>query len=174
LRTLWKNDEFQELVSQAKSAPEPRFTDAVFFLYDLAGKGADKLIDLLKLTKRKASADHHSHDARLLFSGDSIGITILCEPHSQELLRKKLPSLAQIAKYKSKADVWLALGCVSTSPNLVDDIAFAKYQWTPDPELEELAGRLQGRLMTFPGEKVGRNELCPCGSGKKFKRCHGA
>ena len=24
------------------------------------------------------------------------------------------------------------------------------------------------------GEKVGRNDDCPCGSGKKFKRCHGA
>jgi len=24
------------------------------------------------------------------------------------------------------------------------------------------------------GAKVGRNELCPCGSGKKYKRCHGA
>jgi len=23
------------------------------------------------------------------------------------------------------------------------------------------------------GEKVGRNELCPCGSGKKYKNCHG-
>jgi preprotein translocase subunit SecA len=23
-------------------------------------------------------------------------------------------------------------------------------------------------------EKVGRNEPCPCGSGKKFKKCHGA
>ena len=22
--------------------------------------------------------------------------------------------------------------------------------------------------------KVGRNELCPCGSGKKYKKCHGA
>ncbi|MBM2805139.1 MAG: protein translocase subunit, partial [Deltaproteobacteria bacterium] len=22
-------------------------------------------------------------------------------------------------------------------------------------------------------EKVGRNDLCPCGSGKKYKRCHG-
>ena len=22
-------------------------------------------------------------------------------------------------------------------------------------------------------DKVGRNDLCPCGSGKKFKRCHG-
>jgi preprotein translocase subunit SecA len=24
------------------------------------------------------------------------------------------------------------------------------------------------------GEKVGRNDPCPCGSGKKFKKCHGA
>ena len=24
------------------------------------------------------------------------------------------------------------------------------------------------------GQKVGRNDPCPCGSGKKFKRCHGA
>ena len=23
------------------------------------------------------------------------------------------------------------------------------------------------------GRKVGRNEQCPCGSGKKYKRCHG-
>ena len=24
------------------------------------------------------------------------------------------------------------------------------------------------------GKKVGRNEPCPCGSGKKYKQCHGA
>jgi preprotein translocase subunit SecA len=23
------------------------------------------------------------------------------------------------------------------------------------------------------GRKVGRNEPCPCGSGKKYKHCHG-
>ena len=23
-------------------------------------------------------------------------------------------------------------------------------------------------------EKLGRNDLCPCGSGEKFKKCHGA
>ncbi|MET0498147.1 MAG: SEC-C metal-binding domain-containing protein [Steroidobacteraceae bacterium] len=23
-------------------------------------------------------------------------------------------------------------------------------------------------------KKVGRNEPCPCGSGKKYKHCHGA
>jgi preprotein translocase subunit SecA len=31
------------------------------------------------------------------------------------------------------------------------------------------------RPETFRREtpKVGRNELCPCGSGKKYKNCHG-
>ena len=24
-----------------------------------------------------------------------------------------------------------------------------------------------------PGRKIGRNEPCPCGSGKKYKQCHG-
>jgi uncharacterized protein YecA (UPF0149 family) len=24
------------------------------------------------------------------------------------------------------------------------------------------------------GRKIGRNEKCPCGSGKKYKRCHGS
>ncbi|HHB91693.1 MAG TPA: hypothetical protein ENK59_00580, partial [Thioploca sp.] len=23
------------------------------------------------------------------------------------------------------------------------------------------------------GEKIGRNQLCPCGSGNKYKKCHG-
>ena len=27
---------------------------------------------------------------------------------------------------------------------------------------------------TFVSRKIGRNEKCPCGSGKKYKRCHGA
>ena len=35
----------------------------------------------------------------------------------------------------------------------------------------------QGAPMEEPfvreGRKVGRNEACPCGSGKKYKQCHG-
>lgn len=32
-------------------------------------------------------------------------------------------------------------------------------------------GQQQGTIVS--AEKVGRNEPCPCGSGKKFKKCHG-
>lgn len=35
----------------------------------------------------------------------------------------------------------------------------------------ELSG--QGQAPTNTGPRVGRNDLCPCGSGKKYKKCHG-
>jgi preprotein translocase subunit SecA len=31
-----------------------------------------------------------------------------------------------------------------------------------------------GNTPRLTGDKVGRNDPCPCGSGKKFKKCHGA
>jgi len=35
-------------------------------------------------------------------------------------------------------------------------------------------GSSNGNSPRVIGEKVGRNDPCPCGSGKKFKKCHGA
>jgi preprotein translocase subunit SecA len=35
-------------------------------------------------------------------------------------------------------------------------------------------GSSNGSGPRVTGEKVGRNDLCPCGSGKKYKKCHGA
>jgi preprotein translocase subunit SecA len=37
----------------------------------------------------------------------------------------------------------------------------------------EHAGSTAGGTVRNPYAKVGRNEPCPCGSGKKFKHCHG-
>jgi preprotein translocase subunit SecA len=43
------------------------------------------------------------------------------------------------------------------------------------PGLDTAAGAIVGTAPFVRGDrKVGRNELCPCGSGKKFKHCHGA
>ncbi len=36
-----------------------------------------------------------------------------------------------------------------------------------------MAGAAQQRSVPSDAPKVGRNELCPCGSGKKYKHCHG-
>jgi hypothetical protein len=173
LHHQWKNPEFQILVDQAKSTNEPRFCDVVFFLYDLAGDGADKLIQTLKMLKGRTAVDHRSHDARMPFSDGRGGTTIVSEPSSPAALRQKLSGLSRLAKYKSKADDWLGLGCLAMSDRLVDAMVFSKEPWKPDPELEELSKHLRGRLMLPSGKRVGRNQPCPCNSGKKYKYCHG-
>jgi len=35
-------------------------------------------------------------------------------------------------------------------------------------------GESAGKAKNAEGDKIGRNDLCPCGSGKKYKKCHGA
>jgi len=174
LHHQWKNPEFQTLVDQAKATNEPRFCDVVFFLYDLAGDGADQLIQTLKLLKRRTAADQRSHDARMPFSDGCGGTTIVSEPNSPAALRNKLLGLSTLAKYKSKADAWLGLGCLATSDRLVDAMVFSKEPWKPDPELEELSKHLRGKAMLPSGKKIGRNQPCPCNSGKKYKYCCGA
>ena len=44
-----------------------------------------------------------------------------------------------------------------------------------DPQPEEAAPPEPEPVAPFVREtrKVGRNEACPCGSGKKYKQCHG-
>jgi SEC-C motif-containing protein len=168
----WRNEEFQRLVDEVKIAGEPGFTDAVFLLYDLAGNGADQLIDMLKVVKQKTVADGQTHDARMVFAEGASGTTILAD-RSPLVLEERLLPLAKMAKYKSKANTWLAFGCLAESDRLVDAMAFSKATWKYDPTLEELAKHFKGTPMRPSGKKIGRNEKCPCNSGKKFKYCHG-
>jgi preprotein translocase subunit SecA len=51
-----------------------------------------------------------------------------------------------------------------------DDMAFANVSLAPAANADK-ASRDPGNPATWG--KVGRNEDCPCGSGKKYKHCHG-
>lgn len=41
------------------------------------------------------------------------------------------------------------------------------------PKIQGTSQTPAGNIKTADGKKVGRNDPCPCGSGKKFKKCHG-
>ena len=61
------------------------------------------------------------------------------------------------------------------------DKAYKKANTYSPPKTEEKSGANSGFNYTTPpiisapikraGKKVGRNEPCPCGSGKKYKKC---
>ncbi|WP_148570954.1 preprotein translocase subunit SecA [Nocardioides caldifontis] len=50
----------------------------------------------------------------------------------------------------------------------------ADLTYTAPSETGETEVHREAAAADDPFANVGRNELCPCGSGKKFKRCHGA
>ncbi len=60
------------------------------------------------------------------------------------------------------------------SENQALSFQHAAFQTLPDDELN-MPGDESGKVVPFRRDepKVGRNDPCPCGSGKKFKQCHG-
>ena len=72
-------------------------------------------------------------------------------------------------------------GGASRAPQRVqtslDDVE-RQFQRRKERELQQArragAGQQEGVQQVVRGEKVGRNDPCPCGSGKKYKKCHGA
>lgn len=175
LHHQWKNQRFNELVAQVKETNQPGFTDAVFFLYDLAGDGADELIAVIEKTKQRTTADKQQHDFSMIFEKGKSGITFVCLPNSPEQMEARLMSVAVSRKYKTRADVWLGLGSMAYSSKIVDAVAFNKEPWVENKELEEISKTILvgGKPKDKNGNKIGRNDPCTCGSGVKWKKCHG-
>ena len=65
-------------------------------------------------------------------------------------------------------------------PSTTIDALEREFQKKKERELQHAraastsSGDSNGSAPRRSGEKVGRNDDCPCGSGKKFKKCHGA
>jgi preprotein translocase subunit SecA len=63
---------------------------------------------------------------------------------------------------------------VATSVDEIEET----FQRKKKRELEQArmagAGDMQVQQVVRSAAKVGRNDPCPCGSGKKYKKCHGA
>jgi len=62
-----------------------------------------------------------------------------------------------------------ALICLHTK--IVDSLGSLSKAGYSQPAPEDM---VFGPIAPFRGKKVGRNEPCPCGSGRKYKRCCGA
>jgi hypothetical protein len=175
LHHKWKNPDFDRLVAQIAGSGEPGLTDAVFFLYDIAGSGADELLKMIEQTKQKTANEKKAHDFSMTFGDGRSGVSFVCLADGPEKIEERLMGLAVARKYKSRADEWLGLGSIAGSTNIIDAVVFNKQPWIEDPELERFASMAlkTGKPIALGGKMIGRNKPCYCGSGKKYKKCHG-
>ncbi|MGA3373896.1 MAG: preprotein translocase subunit SecA [Terracidiphilus sp.] len=70
------------------------------------------------------------------------------------------------------------ISIATRQPSTTIDALEKEFQRKKQRELEAAsfagAGDTSQPTQRRTGEKVGRNDPCPCGSGKKYKKCHGA
>ena len=179
IKDRWKNEEFDNLCDRLKTLNEPKITDIIFHLLDWSGDARKNLVDYLIRTKKQTLKDGKAHDFSIPPDGSyspRVGVTYY-SMNSGNLkdLQKRLLTLCQARKYKSKGDVWIGFGSLNNSHEMIDAVAFNEQQWEYDKALEKMSNALLGmgskRRLTRIGRKIGRNERCPCGSGLKYKKC---
>ncbi|MHB8109438.1 MAG: SEC-C metal-binding domain-containing protein [Syntrophorhabdaceae bacterium] len=180
IKTRWKNEDFDHLCKELKGSNQAKITDIIFQLFDESGKAREDLVRLLKETKQKTLHDNQNHDFVLLPNENDfrrVGITyISISSDRHDELIKKLLFFCQVRKYICKAGVWMGFGSLRNSRNMIDAVAFNNEPWRHDDELEKLSKSfLENKTGQFIRlkKKVGRNDPCPCGSGKKYKKCCG-
>ncbi len=92
------------------------------------------------------------------------------------IFRARIMGQAQVkSAYKETAATHEDIGGYGVAENLAATANVAQ-----GGEMQAAANRTQGegaiktKPITRDAPKVGRNDPCPCGSGKKYKKCHGA
>jgi len=60
------------------------------------------------------------------------------------------------------------------SPDFARALERRQERQQKDLQYQTGAGQAEAPKPVRAGAKVGRNDPCPCGSGKKYKKCHGA
>ena len=175
LYSTWKNTKFDLLILQVKNSNEPGFTDAIYFLYDLAGAGADDLIEFIDKTKNKTLRDNKQHDFSMSFDEGNSGINFISFPSEEKYVHEKLLALAKAKKYSTKAKLWIGMASIKGSNLYIDSMVFNFESWVEDEELDKLTkvALKKGIELNLNNQKYSKNQVCYCGSGKKYKRCHG-
>ena len=161
----WRNATFDELVRDVKSVADQRprdlpVEDILFFLYGLAGQGADQLVDAANHCKRRTKLDGKQHDARLPLKNAKSGTTLVSfpkvhHPIQAEVFERDFAAIAKFHKYRSKADEWLALGSFEDSSVAFELFGYMNDPWKYDPAIEQVMDEalVSGKALDAKGRK---------------------
>lgn len=148
--------------------------DLGFLLQSL---GEETFLDLESAVQKLAvrtRQDGKVHDVTALFG--QTGITIHVTPAADDKAHEVLRSHCLRRKYTSHASKWFGI-CLRPDLRLRFVVGF-DFEWQKEETMEEVTagmatppGNLKQALRAWGGGKVGRNDPCPCGSGRKYKHC---
>ena len=101
-----------------------------------------------------------------------------------DLIKNEVIRTVMTVRIQTREEVEAAEAAMAAQATQLENLNFQHADFNPAAAPEELlnpnpVGRDGAEAVsaedhsTYMGVKVGRNDPCPCGSGKKFKQCHG-
>ena len=91
-------------------------------------------------------------------------------------VKNEVTKVLMTVKVQSNEQLEQAAADMESIGESIANVTYSAPTETGEVEVIVDAQTVNKRLATAGGAvpRVGRNELCPCGSGKKYKKCHGA
>ena len=109
---------------------------------------------------------------RFFFQDGDCAVNIVGTSYEQhESLSLKTLQRLIFEKYRCKCNKSIAFAVDTRTNRLIEFAQYIESEWSLDEEMEKLVAQDNRGVMTIAGKRPGRNEKCPCGSGKKFKKC---
>jgi hypothetical protein len=144
--------------------------------------GEDAAINLsaaIELTTERSRSDGKPHDFVFPISEASTGFIVHSNFDTHPIALGRLRRHCLERKYVSKANTWYGV-CLTPMDAAIRFGVNLAFEWTQDAGMEERTRHMATSVeLDVPHtsrsrkNKIGRNDACPCGSGKKYKRCHG-
>lgn len=174
--TKFRDTTVGRLITQIEKQEDPGTVDLGFMLLLLSEDTVNQLNTGIDHIAKLALNDHKCHDLTIAIGVGSTGLTIHCNSDPLEIAGPKLKRHAERRKYSQKAKEWFGI-CIDPETKKLKFGLKLIYEWEQSDELDRIladAPKPQRKInigTVVKGRKIGRNEMCPCGSGVKYKKC---
>lgn len=162
------------LIETIEADPFGPMIDLVMLLYQLSGHAMKELADGVDAILRSARMTGSS-DFTMSFA--ETGLTIHANARLRAEAEPRLLAHMTLRKYTQRAAQWFGL-CLHPGTGKIRFGEKLAFPWKHDAKIAQMARQLGKPAGPAPaalrsGPKIARNDSCPCGSGKKYKKCHG-
>ncbi|VFQ45394.1 SEC-C metal-binding domain-containing protein [Desulfoluna butyratoxydans] len=180
--TKFRGTTFGQIINEIDNLDDPATIDLGFMLLSLSSDTVNQINNSIDHLCNLHMQDSKHHDLTLGFDKGQSGLTIHCNSDRSEVSAPRLRNHCHKRKYALKAKTWFGLCIVPKSKRIKFGLELS-FDWEQSDQMDELTKDLpapqilsNGRKFNFRtkkrhGRKIGRNEPCPCGSGKKYKKC---
>lgn len=184
--TFHKKSHVGSIIDDIEFSPDYCLQTLGLHLLSMNADSINLLNDAISKMIAQFKIDHRHHDISLPLLKEKTGLTVHCNEDDNDTAYKRLVTHCEKRKYTCKAESWVGC-CFSPTKGKFRFATYHESKWSQSDEMERLVADLKpispehhikdvkklsfGEKPLIKHGKVGRNELCPCGSGKKYKRC---